>query len=213
MWLVITGWLASALVFATFFMKTMIPLRLVALASNVAFMTYALLGLPYGVFGRLYPILVLHACLLPLNVIRLRQLRGLVRAVRTISDEGALEALIPYMKTESRAAGEVLFRRGDQAQNLYMIQEGRVVFPEIGKRVEAGPVFGEVGLFAPQGKRALTAVCEVDCRLSMITKDKTLELYYQNPRFGMFLIRLVSDYARENVALVAGTSGKSDPPQ
>jgi CRP/FNR family cyclic AMP-dependent transcriptional regulator len=177
MWLVIAGWFASALVFATFFMKTMVPLRLVAIASNVAFMTYALLGLTYGVFGRLYPILVLHACLLPLNVIRLRQLRGLVRAMRTISDEEALEALIPYMEMESRAAGDVLFRRGDPAQNLYVIQEGSVVFPEIGKRVEAGPVFGEVGLFAPLGKRALTAVCEVDCRLSMITKDKTLELY------------------------------------
>src|SRR5918996_1619433 len=102
MWLVIAGWFASALVFATFFMKTMVPLRLVAIASNVAFTTYALLGLTYGVFGRLYPILVLHVCLLPLNVMRLRQLRGLVRAVRTTSDEGALEALIPYMKTESR---------------------------------------------------------------------------------------------------------------
>ena len=26
---------------------------------------YALLGLNYGVFGRLYPILILHSCLLP----------------------------------------------------------------------------------------------------------------------------------------------------
>jgi CRP/FNR family cyclic AMP-dependent transcriptional regulator len=58
-----------------------------------------------------------------------------------------------------------------------VIQEGSVVFLEIGKRVQAGPIFGEVGLFAPEGKRALTAVCEVDCRLSMITKDKTLKLY------------------------------------
>jgi CRP/FNR family cyclic AMP-dependent transcriptional regulator len=211
MWLVIAGWLASALVFATFFMKTMIPLRLIAIASNVGFMGYALLGLQYGVFGRLYPIFVLHAFLLPLNIFRLRQLRGLVRAVRTASDNVAIEELIPYMKTESHAAGDVLFKRGDPAQNLYVIQEGRVVFPEIGKRVEAGPVFGEVGLFAAGGKRVLTAVCEDDCRLSTITKDKTLELYYQNPKFGMFLIRLVSDYARENVALAGRTSGQSDP--
>src|SRR6266545_2522606 len=86
MWLVVAGWLASALVFTTFFMRTMIPLRLVAIASNVAFMAYAVLGLRYGVFGRLYPILVLHASLLPLNVLRLRQLRELVQAVRTASD-------------------------------------------------------------------------------------------------------------------------------
>jgi len=210
MWLVVAGWLASALVFTTFFMRTMIPLRLVAIASNVAFMAYAVLGLRYGVFGRLYPILVLHASLLPLNVLRLRQLRELVQAVRTASDDQAIRALIPYMKSESHAAGDVLFRRGDPAEKLYMVQEGRVVFPEIGKRVEAGPVFGEVGLFAADGKRALTAVCEVDCRLSTITKDKTLELYYQNPKFGMFLIRLVSEYARENVALAGGTSGPGD---
>ena len=76
MWLVIAAWVASLLVFSTFFMKTMIPLRVVGIASNVAFMSYALVGLAYGVFGRLYPILVLHACLLPLNVIRLRQVRG-----------------------------------------------------------------------------------------------------------------------------------------
>jgi hypothetical protein len=55
MWLVIAGWFASALVFATFFMKTMIPLRLVAITSNIAFMSYTLVGLAYGLFGRLYP--------------------------------------------------------------------------------------------------------------------------------------------------------------
>jgi hypothetical protein len=204
MWLVIAAWFASALVFVTFFMKTMVPLRLVAIGSNVAFMSYALLGLRYGVFGRLYPILVLHACLLPLNVIRLRQQRGLVRAVRSVSDEDAIQALIPFMKPESRRSGEVLFRRGDPAERLFLLREGKVLFPEIGKHVEAGPVFGEVGLFSAEGKRALTAVCETDCRLLTITKEKTLELYYQNPRFGMFLMRLVSDYARENAALLPG---------
>jgi hypothetical protein len=210
MWLVLAGWLASALVFATFFMRTMTPLRLVAIGSNVAFMAYAALGLAYGVFGRLYPIFVLHACLLPLNVVRLRQLQGLVRAVRTTKDDEVMRSLIPYMKRESHSAGDVLFRRGDPAEDLYVLQEGRVVLPEIGKRVEAGPVFGEVGLFAPGGKRALTAVCEDDCRLATISKEKTLELYYQNPKFGMFLIRLVSDYARENLAL-AGT--RREPPE
>jgi CRP/FNR family transcriptional regulator, cyclic AMP receptor protein len=132
MWLVIAAWVASLLVFSTFFMKTMIPLRVVGIASNVAFMSYALVGLAYGVFGRLYPIFVLHACLLPLNVFRLRQVRRLVQAVRSASDEEALQALVPYMRTESHAGGETLFRRGDPADKLYMIQRGRVLFPEIG---------------------------------------------------------------------------------
>jgi hypothetical protein len=54
MWLVIAGWIAAALVFSTFFMKTMVRLRLVAIAGSVAFMTYGLLGLAYGDLGRLY---------------------------------------------------------------------------------------------------------------------------------------------------------------
>ena len=81
MWIVVAGWLAALLVFSSFFMKTIVPLRIVAMVSNVVFIVYALLGLAYGVFGRVYPILVLHSCLLPLNVLRMRQLRALIRAV------------------------------------------------------------------------------------------------------------------------------------
>jgi CRP-like cAMP-binding protein len=33
-----------------------------------------------------------------------------------------------------------------------------------------------------------------DCRLAAISRDKVLELYYQNPKFGFFLIRLISGY-------------------
>src|ERR687894_352410 len=114
MWLVIAAWVASLLVFSTFFMQTMIPLRVVGIASNVA------------------------------------------------------------------------FRHGDPAEKLYLLQRGRVFFPEIDKRVAAGALFGEVGLLAAPGTRSLTAVCEGGCLLSTITKEKALELYHQNPRFGMF---------------------------
>jgi hypothetical protein len=198
MWLVITAWVAAFLVFSSFFMKTMIPLRIVAIVSNVAFITYALLGITYGIFDRVYPILVLHACLLPLNVLRLRQLRRLTAAVQQATHEDVLQSLIPYMKTETHPTGTVLFRQGDPADRFYMIQEGRVLFPEIEKRIGPGEVFGEVGLFAPQGVRALSAICEEACRLSVISGEKVLELYYQNPKFGLFLIRLVSGLVIED---------------
>ena len=198
MWLVISAWIAAFLVFSSFFMKTMIPLRIVAIVSNVAFITYALLGIRYGIFGRVYPILVLHASLLPLNLLRLRQLTRLTAAVQRATDEDVLQSLIPYMKTELHPKGTVLFKQGDPADRLYMIQEGRVRFPEIDKHVGPGEVFGEVGLFAPQSVRALTAVCEEPCRLSAISREKVLELYYQNPKFGFFLIRLVSGLVVED---------------
>jgi CRP/FNR family cyclic AMP-dependent transcriptional regulator len=198
MLIVIAGWLSAALVFSSFFMKTMVPLRMVAICSNVAFMTYALLGLKYGVFGRVYPILILHASLLPLNIIRLRQQKALIRAVREASEDETIRSLVPYMQAETRAAGEVLFKKGDPANRLYVIERGHVRFPEIGKVVCDGQVFGEVGLFAPQNARALSAICEQDCSLYTITREKVLELFYQNPKFGFFLIRLVAGLVFES---------------
>ena len=63
----ICGYFASALVLATFSMNSMRALRLTAIASNLAFITYAVLA-------NALPILLLHSILLPLNLWRLSQL-------------------------------------------------------------------------------------------------------------------------------------------
>jgi len=123
--------------------------------------------------------------------------------VREARDADALEALVPYMKTEPHPKGDVLFRAGDRPDKLYVIQSGRVAFPELGKSLAAGEVFGEVGLFAPRQVRTVTAICADDCRLATITGAKVLELYYQNPRFGLFLIRLVSGYMPQSRGIAA----------
>jgi hypothetical protein len=60
------GFVASALVLAAFGMKDMVNLRIVAICSNVAFITCA-------VMLNLQPILILHVILLPLNAWRLAQ--------------------------------------------------------------------------------------------------------------------------------------------
>jgi hypothetical protein len=60
--IVTAAWVAALLVFAAFFMKTMIPLRVVAIMSNVAFIVYALLGISYGIFGRVYPSFIPPCC-------------------------------------------------------------------------------------------------------------------------------------------------------
>ncbi|GAB1717480.1 MAG: hypothetical protein NTAFB05_25220 [Nitrobacter sp.] len=58
------GYIASFLVLLTFYMKRMIPLRIVALFSNVAFLTY-------GIGMHLMPVALLHCALIPINVHRL----------------------------------------------------------------------------------------------------------------------------------------------
>lgn len=73
-WIEVAGYVASGLVFCTFCMKTMIPLRIVAIASNAAFIVF-------GYFAAIYPVLILHAVLLPLNGYRLLEVHQLVRKV------------------------------------------------------------------------------------------------------------------------------------
>lgn len=58
------GYLASLLVLATFCMRGMVALRLVAIASNVAFLVY-------GALAEIGPVLLLHLMLLPTNAWRL----------------------------------------------------------------------------------------------------------------------------------------------
>lgn len=60
------GYLASALVLATFSVRAMVALRLLAIASNLAFIAYAALA-------GIHPVLLLHGLLLPMNVVRLSQ--------------------------------------------------------------------------------------------------------------------------------------------
>ncbi len=61
------GYVASSLVFATFYVKGILTLRLIAICSNITFILYA--------FGcHLYPIFILHSLLLPLNLYRILEL-------------------------------------------------------------------------------------------------------------------------------------------
>jgi hypothetical protein len=69
------GFVASGLVLLTFGMRTMLPMRVAAIASNLAFITY---GLSLG----LTPIWALHGILLPLNAWRLLELQRSARRQR-----------------------------------------------------------------------------------------------------------------------------------
>ena len=125
------GYLASFLVFATFYMKRMIPLRLTAIASNVAFISYAWID-------DLTPILILHGALLPLNLYRLVELRRLItKVLRASSDRFSIDALLPLMQRRSVGANDVLFKANDPAEALYYLLEGTLYLPELDK--ELGP--------------------------------------------------------------------------
>ena len=184
-WVSLIGYVASLLVFSTFYMNTMIPLRCVAMASNIAFLTY-------GYLAGLYPVFVLHTVLLPLNLLRLYQIRKLLKRVRRASTgDYSIEWMLPVMQQEEFQQGESLFHKGDVADQLYYIARGAVRLPEIDSLLGAGAIIGEIGLFSPYKERTTSAICETDVTCLVLSNNQVLELYYQNPEFGLYLGRLI----------------------
>jgi len=88
------GYTAASLVLATFCAKSMVTLRVLALCSNIAFVVYA-------VAASLWPILLLHAVMFPLNLVRLREALG----------TGSRE---PLVLPDSLAPVQILALRSDQ---------------------------------------------------------------------------------------------------
>ena len=78
-WIDLLGYAASATVLATFCMQTMMPLRLTAILSNILFASF-------GLWAHIYPVMILHLILFPVNALRLLQIRRLVRGTLQRTD-------------------------------------------------------------------------------------------------------------------------------
>ena len=125
------GYLASALVLCTFLTRTMKPLRCIALGSNVAFITYSAML-------QLYPVLILHCILLPVNVWRLWEIMRLSNSVdEAIDDSKLFKALVSFAKRMKFSGGEILIRKGDPSDALYLLLAGTLWVEEA--EVELGP--------------------------------------------------------------------------
>jgi hypothetical protein len=186
-WIEIAGYCASALVFMTFCMKTMVPLRVTAIASNFVFIIY-------GFFGELYPVLILHLVLLPMNVWRTVEMLRLVKRVETAAKgDLSVDWLKPFMKSTRYKAGDVLFRRDDAADRIYLLLSGTIMLKEIAVPLHPGAVFGEIGLFSSRHARTQTAQCETDVELLWITERELAQICYQNPAIAFHLLRLITN--------------------
>jgi hypothetical protein len=186
------GYLAATLVFLTFYMRTMQPLRLMGIGSNVAFLVYAI---PF----HLWPIVVLHGLLLPLNAMRLIQLRRLLTHVRSARVQ-ALDVLklLPHLAHLDRSPGTVVFRRGDASDGAYYIGSGEVEIPELGLHLHAGEFFGEVGVFSSARIRTASAVCVSAVRLYRISDHDLAMTFHRDPALAFALVRLIADRMTEN---------------
>ena len=178
---------AGGLVLISSFVKTMIPLRWLAIGSNFGFIAY-------GAFHPSMPMLLLHSMLVPINLYRLAEMVRLTRHVRAAeaSDDLLGIWLRPYMRSATLADGAVLFRKGDIGDRIYLLVDGLIEMGEIGVIVKAGDIFGEIAVFAPDRQRRATARCVGKCTVLSIDDNTFKQLCYQNPAFGFKLIGLVA---------------------
>ncbi len=178
------GLLAAGLVIAAFMMRTMVPLRIAGIASNIAFAVY-------GFLIDSFPTVLLHATLFPLNVYRLFEMLQLVKQVKLASTSDlSVDWLKVFMSKRAMAPGEVLFRKGDDADRMFLVLDGRMRLNELGLEVLPGTLVGELGMLAPARKRTQTLECMEGGTLLEIGYDKIQQLYYENPSFGFYFLRL-----------------------
>ena len=191
--LVALGFIAAILYIASHYMKTMVPLRLCEIASNALFVVY-------GAFYPSWPTLALYGILVPLNSLRLYEMLQLVKKVRTASQgDLSMDWLKPFMHKHSYKQGAVLFRKGDHAEEMFYIVNGRCRINELGLELSAGHMVGELGFLTPEHQRTQTVECIDDVEMLAISYDKVRELYFQNPSFGFYLLRLASERLLQNV--------------
>ena len=178
---------AIGLVAAGALVRTMKPLRWLAVGTNLGLLVY----------GALHPsltTLAVSACLLPINLYRAVEVTRLTRRVQTAGVQADLASLWlrPYMKARKLKAGTVLFNKGDKADRLHLLAEGRMELSDIGAPMQAGRIFGEVALFSPSRKRSHTVRCVTACTVLEIHESTVRQLYFQNPSFGIHLIELLA---------------------
>jgi hypothetical protein len=181
----VLGFIGAGLMVASYLMKNMLPLRLVALAANVSLVAYALMG-------NSWPTIALYVAMIPINMKKVAEIRKLIRAVQQArADTPLAEWLLPHMKRREVKAGTTLWRKDDVASEMVYVHSGRLRVVEQDVVMDPGALVGEIGLFAPENRRTGSVVCETDCTLYSLSADGMAQLYYLNPKLGFHVMRLI----------------------
>ena len=185
-WIDVLGYFGASLTLCVYSMRRMIPLRIIGICANCVFIAF-------GFLAAVYPQMVLHGLLLPINIFRLYEMLRIISKVKAASrTDQNMEWLKPYMTRRTVKRGEALFQMGDLSSEVFYTLTGRYRLKEIGQEVGPGQLIGEIGLIAPENKRTLSFECIEDGDLLTISYDHVKQLYFQNPEFGFYFLRLIS---------------------
>jgi hypothetical protein len=182
----------------TLLMRTMVPLRVAGIISDVFF-------IGYGVLSNTITTLILYILLLPINIFRLAQMLKLVKKAR-IAAQGdlSMDWLKPFMTRRKYSKGDVLFRKGDRANEMFFTVTGKFLVTELDIELPPGRLVGELAFLSPDNRRTQSLECTEDGEVLAITYDRLLEIYFQNPEFGYYFLRLSTERLLQNIARLEG---------
>jgi CRP/FNR family transcriptional regulator, cyclic AMP receptor protein len=193
---------ASLFIVATASTKTMVPLRILAIVTNCILVAF------YGSTHAWIP-MALQVFALPLNAYRLYQMIVLIRNVReAIRSKPSLDWLKPFMAERHFRKGDLLFAKGEPADQMFYTMTGRYALAELGIEIEPGHVVGELAMLAPDNRRTATLECIEEGQVLSIKYEQVQELYYQNPTFGFYFLRLATARLFDNVNRMEAELGR-----
>src|SRR5215475_6311848 len=184
---------ASIFLVATSTMRTMIPLRLFSILTNLVLIATALPA-------HNYVLILVQTLMLVLNSYRLREMLQLVRDVKkSVSSDLSMEWLKPFMTERKCSAGEMLFYKDEKAEDMLYIVSGRFRLVESGIELPVGAIVGELGMLSPSNVRTQSLECIEPGLILSVSYSKVEELYVQNPAFGFYFLRLASARLFQNI--------------
>jgi hypothetical protein len=155
-----------------------------------------------------------YLLLLPINAVRLRQMLKLVKKARNATQgDMSMEWLKPFMTERRYRQGDILFKKGDAATEMFLTVTGKFLVKEIGVELPPGRIMGEFGFLTPNNRRTGAVECIEDGQVLTITYERLLEIYFQNPQFGYYFLVLTSRRLLENISRLEGIIAQTAGPQ
>lgn len=99
------------------------------------------------------------------------------------------------------AAGDTIFRAGDEGHCMYVVQDGElevIAHDKVIDVVTAGGIFGEMAL-VDRSPRSATVIARTDCRLVAIDEAKFMQHVHRTPFFALQVMRIMTDRLRKRL--------------
>src|SRR5919198_3563796 len=121
---------------------------------------------------------------------------------------GTIEALAALAKREEYPKGATLYRPGDPAEDLFVLDAGRVEFligrgermAPAGFTLKKGEVFGWAALLEGYPNRIASARCVEDSRVLRINGKRALEVLEKDPQSGFVVMRRLAALIARHLA-------------